>query len=102
MIKLSLLIEKVEQFQKMRDKLRKNLNMLATVNNHSHLLQELQYVYLETLAFNDKDLIIRGKEEESLYRHKRLSPSMAKIILLEKDSCVIAAQYEEGGGLEIR
>ncbi|KAL4502014.1 hypothetical protein ABPG73_020151 [Tetrahymena malaccensis] len=52
------LIKKVIELRVIQQKIRQNLNYLSIINNSNRDLISLQFCYLETLSFEEKDLVI--------------------------------------------
>ncbi|KAL4502022.1 hypothetical protein ABPG73_020159 [Tetrahymena malaccensis] len=124
------LVKKTTELRKIQLKVRNSLNELSIVNNSNKDLINLQLCYLETLSFQEKDLIIDldqsylreinlSQIDTNLLRQKfKIRQDYANLIqdreileqnqysqnfnLFNKHSCVIYAKVEENFNLSIQ
>ncbi|EAR98334.2 transmembrane protein, putative (macronuclear) [Tetrahymena thermophila SB210] len=105
LINLEELIKEIELFFQNNKKLKSYLNQLTKINSSNNTLYELLHLYLDTLAFADKDIQIprytadinRKKIDQQSYIKRNWQQD-----LYSKYTCVLASTYEESGALTVR
>ncbi|KAL4470935.1 hypothetical protein ABPG72_013522 [Tetrahymena utriculariae] len=105
LINLEELIKEIELFFQNNKKLKTNLNQLTKTNSSNNTLYELLHLFLDTLAFADKDIQI-PRYSADINRKKLDQQSSIKSNwqqdLYSKYTCVLASTYEESGSLTVR
>ncbi|EAS05787.2 transmembrane protein, putative (macronuclear) [Tetrahymena thermophila SB210] len=121
------LVKKATELRKIQLKVRNSINELSIINSSNKDLVSLQICYLETLSFQEKDLIIDldlsylndihlSQIDTQLIRQKlkirqvyaqhfqnnQMDDSYQDFNLFSKHSCVIYAQVEENYNLSIK
>ncbi|KAL4485522.1 hypothetical protein ABPG73_015314 [Tetrahymena malaccensis] len=105
LINLEELIKEIELFFQNNKKLKKNLNQLTKINSSNNTLYELLHLYLDTLAFSDKDIQIPRYSADINIKKKDHQTNVNRNWnqeLFSKHTCVLASTYEESGALTVR
>ncbi|EAR83918.2 transmembrane protein, putative (macronuclear) [Tetrahymena thermophila SB210] len=105
------LIQKVEDMQDQTKILKDNLNSLCLMNDDSLDLLNLQALYLENIAFNEKDIIlmqinkfrknIQNKEQFKKQKNDEILSSRANNDRFDQKTCILFASYKDSKNLTI-
>ncbi|KAL4505277.1 hypothetical protein ABPG72_016344 [Tetrahymena utriculariae] len=105
-IEVTMLVKKIELFQELKARLKINLNTLSLMNDESLDLLNIQALFLENLAFSEKDINLM---QINKYRRKHQAKLNQKYINYEEDlvsstinndrfdekTCIIFANYKD-------
>ncbi|EAR98879.3 transmembrane protein, putative (macronuclear) [Tetrahymena thermophila SB210] len=105
-IEVTMLVKKIELFQELKARLKINLNTLCLMNDESLDLLNIQALFLENLAFSEKDINLM---QINKYRRKHQARLNQKYLNYEEDlvsstinsdrfdekTCIIFATYKD-------
>ncbi|KAL4430253.1 hypothetical protein ABPG74_014812, partial [Tetrahymena malaccensis] len=105
------LIQKVEEMQDQTKILKENLNSLCLMNDDSLDLLNLQALYLQNIAFNEKDIIlmqinkfrrnIQNKEQFKKQKNDDILSSVINNDRFDQKTCILFASYKDSKNLTI-